>query len=137
MTESTADSEGRQSGEFTEEESRIHQAGFKVIFEGMQKGLGFDDACAGLQVVEPEMRRIIVSDYLKVTIAEQHFQAQRPLDEVAAELKVSVETVEAARAEMMREVEKAAIDHYRTTSSGAGFEPGTADGEDREENEDN
>jgi hypothetical protein len=120
MTENIADSEGRQSGEFTEEESKIHHAGFKVIFEGMQKGLGFDEACAGLEVVDPEMRRIIVDDYLKVTIAEQHFQAQRSLEEVAADLKVPAARVEAAKSEMMREVEKAAVDHYHRTSSGAG-----------------
>ena len=131
MTDNIADSEGRQSGEFTEEEAKIHHAGFKIIFEGMQKGLSFDDACAGLEVVDPEMRQIIIDDYLKVTIAEQHFQAQRPLEEVAKDLKVPLERIEAARAQMMLEVEKAAIDHYHKTSSAAGPEAAEA-GEDQE-----
>ena len=117
MTSNIADSEGRQSGEFTEEEGKIHQAGFKVIFEGIQKGMGFDDACAGLQVVDPELRAIIIDDYLKVTIAEQHFQAKRDLKDIALDLSIPVERVEAARAQMMAEVEKAAIDHYHRTSA--------------------
>lgn len=136
MTKNTADSDGRQSGEFTEEESKIHRAGFKVVFDGMQKGLGFDDACAGLQVVAPGMRQVIIDDYLKVTIAEQHFEAKRPLEEVAADLKLPVERVEAARADMMREVEKAAVDHYRKEGGGSGFEGEAAEGSppDKQEN---
>jgi len=35
MTDAIADSEGRRSGEFTEEESRIHHAGFRIISEGL------------------------------------------------------------------------------------------------------
>jgi hypothetical protein len=132
MTDNIADSEGRQSGEFTEEEAKIHHAGFKIIFEGMQKGLGFDDACAGLEVVDPEMRQIIIDDYLKVTIAEQHFQAQRDLKDVALDLSIPLERVEAAKGQMMAEVEKAAIDHYHKTSSAAG-----ADAEGDQEKKDN
>jgi hypothetical protein len=70
------------------------------------------------------MRQVIIDDYLKVTIAERHFEAKRPLEEVAADLKLPFERVEAARADMMREVERAAIEHYRSTSSGAGLDPG-------------
>jgi hypothetical protein len=131
MTEDS-DSDGRQSGEFTEEESKIHHAGFKVIFDGMQKGFGFDEACAGLRIVDPVMRQIIIDDYLKVTIAEQHFQAERPLEEVAADLKIPAERAESVKADMMREVEKAAVDHYHSTSSGAGAGPEDSDAEARE-----
>jgi hypothetical protein len=136
MTENTADSDGRQSGEFTEEESRIHRAGFKVIFDGMQKGLGFDEACAGLQIVDPGMRQVIIDDYLKVSIAEQHFQAQAPLGEVAADLKIPVERVESAKAAMMREVEKAAVEHYRKEGGGSDFGGVAAEGAppDKQEN---
>jgi hypothetical protein len=129
MTDNIADSEGRQSGEFTEEEAKVHHAGFKIIFEGMQRGLSFDDACAGLKVVDPVMRQIIVDDYLKVTIAEQHFEAKRDLKDVALDLSIPLERVEAAKGQMMAEVEKAAIDHYHKTSSDAG--PEAAAGEDQ------
>lgn len=125
----TSDRDGRGAGEFSEEEGRIHQAGFRIIHDGMKKGLSFDDACAGLQVVDPELRRVIVDDYLKVTIAERHFQGKEPLEEVAADLKLPLERVETARAEMLHEVQKAAAEVYKKQAGEAGFDMGEVGGE--------
>ena len=121
--------QGRQAGEFTEEESRVHHAGFKIIMEGLEQGLTFDEACQGLQVVDPEMRRIIISDYLKVTIAERHFQAKESLEDVAAHLRCGVETVEKAKEEMVREVQEAAHEYYKKQAgSGTPGESGGTEG---------
>ena len=117
--------QGRQAGEFTEEESRVHHAGFKIILKGLEEGLTFDEACKGLQIVDPEMRRIIISDYLKVTIAERHFQAKESIEDVAAHLRCTVETVEKARDEMVREVQEAAHQYYKK-QAGAGEEEGAS-----------
>ena len=109
----SSDSDGRQAGEFTEEESRVHHAGFKIIFDGMEKGLGFDEACAGLDVVDPGMRGVIIDDYLKVTIAERHFQGGEALEKVAESLRVPVERIASGKEEMLGEVRKAAVDVFR------------------------
>ena len=129
------ESDGRQAGEFTEEEGRIHQAGFTVIFSGMEKGLGFDEACSGLTMVDPEMRRVIIEDYLKVTIAERHFQDGRPLEEVAGTLKIPVERVAATKEGMLVEVQEAARAVYRAQAGGTDFDDLSApegDGEKKE-----
>ena len=129
------ENEGRQAGEFTEEEGRIHQAGFKVIHEGMSRGLGFDDACEGLKVVDPELRQVIVDDYLKVVIAEQHFQAGKTIEEVADLLRIPVTRVGTAKQEMLREVQQAAVDFYRNQAGEAGFDMkniGDSDPDERE-----
>lgn len=118
----------RQSGDFTEEEGRIHQAGFKVIHQGLSRGLSFDEACAGLQVVDPELRRVIIDDYLKVTIAERHFQSGESLEEVAGSLKVPVERVEEARQSMLLEVQQSAAQVYRKQAGDAGFDMEKLDG---------
>ncbi len=118
----------RESGGFTEEEGRIHKAGFKVIYNGMSRGLGFDDACAGLQVVDPELRQVIIDDYLKVTIAERHFQSGESLEEVARSLKIPLRRVEETRASMLREVQDAAAAVYRTQAGEAGFDMEKLDG---------
>jgi hypothetical protein len=117
-----SESDGRQADEFTEEEGRIHQAGFKVIFSGMEKGLGFDEACLGLTIVDPEMRHVIIEDYLKVTIAERHFQDSQPLEEVANTLKIPVERIATTREEMLREVQEAASAVYRSQAGTTGFD---------------
>lgn len=128
MEKKKSGSEGRpdSGGEFTDEESRIHQAGFKIIFDGLQKGLSFDGACSGLQVVDPVMRSVIMDDYLKVTIAERHFQEEKPLEEVAAELKLPVERVAEKKQEMLSEVQKAAVERFHQEAGTAVFD---ADGE--------
>jgi hypothetical protein len=122
-------SDGRQAGEFTDEESRIHRAGFKIIHDGLAGGLKFDDACAGLEVVDPEMRRVIIDDYLKMAIAEAHFQDKHPLEEVAVHLHCSIERLETARDDMMAEVREAAIAKYRKESAESGFDLGDMTGE--------
>ena len=117
-------SDGRHAGEFTEEESRIHHAGFKIIHDGLAAGLDFDTACAGLEVVSPEMRQVIIDDYLKLAIAEAHFQDKHPLEDVAAHLRCPVERLEAAKSEMMAEVRKVAIEQYKKESAESGFDMG-------------
>ena len=123
MSENSS-SDGRRAGEFTEEESRIHHAGFKIIHDGLAAGLDFDTACAGLEVVSPEMRRLIIDDYLKLAIAEAHFQDKHPLEDVAAHLHCTVERLETARDEMMAEVREAAIAKYKEESAESGFDMG-------------
>jgi hypothetical protein len=125
----SADHQGRQAGEFTEEEARVHQAGFKIIFDGMEKGLGFDEACAGLEVIDPGMRKIVIDDYLKVTIAERHFQKGEPLEDVAGSLRISPERLAATKEDMLREIRKAAVDVYRKESSDSGFDMEDVSGE--------
>ena len=74
-------------------------------------------------------KAVIVDDYLKITIAERHFQDEQPLEEVAAFLKIPVDRVEAAKESMLREVQKASLEVYRKQSSNAGFNMESVGGE--------
>lgn len=122
------DVDGRQSGDFTEEESRIHKAGFKIIFDSLARGLDFEQACAGLEVVDPEMRRVIIDDYVKVSIAEGHFDKKQSLEDIAASLRCPGDLVKKACGEMMEEVRIAAIDVYQKEAAAAESAPADADG---------
>lgn len=113
--------DGRQYGEFTEEEGKIHVAGIKIIHDGLAKGLGFVDACAGLEVIKPEMRQVVIDDYLKVTIAERHYQGSETLEEIAASLKISAERLEKTKVSMLAEVKEAAMEFYRKQAGDSGF----------------
>jgi hypothetical protein len=114
--------DGRQYGEFSEEEGKVHVAGIKILHDGMEKGLGFDEACAGLDVIDPSMRQIVMDDYLKVTIAERHFQGKEDLDKIAADLKVTEERLEEKKKSMLAEVKEAAVDFYRKQAGDSGFD---------------
>jgi hypothetical protein len=98
---------------FTPEEERLHVAGFAAIRDGLAAGLGFDKACERVEAPDADLRRIIIDDYLKVTIAERNFQGEESTSDIAASLGVSVERVEFARREMMAEVAAASVEVFR------------------------
>jgi hypothetical protein len=98
---------------FTPEEERQHVAGFAAIQDGLASGLGFEKACEKVEATDPDLRRIIIDDYLKVTIAQRNFQGQESTSDIAASLGISVERVEFARREMLAEVAAASVDVFR------------------------
>lgn len=100
-------------GAFSPQESREHEAGFEVIRAGLAAGLDFDAACARIEASDAELRRIIIDDYLKVTIAERHFQGRESTAAVASALRVPIERVERARQEMLSEVAAASVEVFR------------------------
>jgi hypothetical protein len=107
------------AGAFTAEEERLHAEGFAAINAAMAAGLGFDAACGRVEAADPELRRIIVDDFLKVTIAQRHFQGGQGTADVAAALGIAVERVEVARQQMLAEVAAASVDAFRRQSGQA------------------
>ncbi|MHB8834359.1 MAG: hypothetical protein ACYC9Y_01390 [Candidatus Methylomirabilia bacterium] len=109
----SANEEGAVFGGFTAEEERLHEAGFAAIRSGLAAGLDFEKACAGIEAADADLRRIIVDDFLKVTIAQRNFQGGESTTDIAATLGISVERVEFARREMLAEVAAASVDVFR------------------------
>lgn len=100
-------------GGFSEEDERVYNESMAVIRQGMEKGLGFDEACREITVQDPELRRLIMDDYLKVVIANLHFEGEMSVEEVAKKLKIPVERVLKARQEMIDEVRDRSIEYAR------------------------
>jgi len=109
----SASTDATTTGGFTPEEDRLHDAGFKTIRDGLAAGLAFDKACEGVEAAAAELRRIIVDDYLKVTIAQRNFQGGESTSVIAASLGITVERVEFTRREMLAEVAAASVDVFR------------------------
>lgn len=112
----SGDQDGRVTGGLSAEEDRLHDTGTAVIRAGLDAGLDFDAACARVVVEDAGLRRMIIDDFLKVAIAERHFQRGQGTEEVAAGLRIPVDRVNAARAEMLAEVASAAVDVFRRQS---------------------
>ena len=116
MSEATT---GGAAGGFTPEEHRAHDAGIAAIQAGLSAGESFDAACARVEATDPDLRRIIVDDFLKVVIAQRHFQGGESTEDVARALGISAERVEFARKEMLAEVAAASVDVFRRQSGEA------------------
>ena len=91
---------------FESEEDRAYRSSFAKIREGLEQGLGFDEACAGIDVEDELLRRQIIDDMLKVILAEEHFTRKVTLGELAQRLKVPEELLEKTKQSMLEEVEK-------------------------------
>jgi hypothetical protein len=109
----SASAEGPVSGGFTAEEAQLHEAGIAAIGAGLAAGLDFPKACEAVVASDPELRRVIIDDYLKVTIAQRHFQGSESTEAIAAALGISIVRVESARREMLAEVAAASVDVFR------------------------
>lgn len=91
---------------FESEEDRAYRTSFAQIRQGLENNLGFDEACAAIEVEDKDLRRQIIDDMLKLIIAEEHFAKKVPLEELAKRLKLQAESLEAVKEIMFEEVEK-------------------------------
>ncbi|MCC6347086.1 MAG: hypothetical protein IT388_07870 [Nitrospirales bacterium] len=107
--------------QYTEEESRIYDAAIARIREGMKNGLSFPEACASIAVEDAELKRLILDDALKIMIAEMHFGRELLLPQVAGILKVPLDRVTVAVAEMLDDVGITAAEQYRKENPDASF----------------
>ena len=98
-----------------------HEKAVAKIREGLDRGLGFDSACAEIEAESEGLKRQIIDDMLKVLIAEEHFNKNISLDDLATKLKISPERLETARAEMLEDVKNSSIKAFYK-----GLKPGNA-----------
>jgi deoxyhypusine synthase len=101
---------------FETETDKAYREAFARIREGLAKGLGFDSACNTIEVEDEELRKIIITDMLKVLIAEEHFANKVPLEDLASRLKVEPDRLELTRASMLDEVGDVPLKNYNTNS---------------------
>ncbi len=112
--------------DFSKEEEQIYEESITRIKEDLDSGLGFDEACSKLVVEDEEFKRLIIDDYLKMTIADLHFNKEQSTQEVADMLKIPETRIANARAEMLDEVLQASVDAYHTESGEAEGPTGNA-----------
>jgi hypothetical protein len=104
--------------EYTEEESRVYHETMKKIMEGLKSGLSFDEACSSAEVSDEQLRFFIQDDALKIVIADMHYTKGIPLEQIAEELKVQVDMLSRANAEMLQDIEITSMEIYRAQHPG-------------------
>jgi hypothetical protein len=104
--------------EYTEEESRIYHEAMNKIMEGLKSGLSFDESCSCAEVSDKQLRLFIQDDALKIVIADMHYTKGISLERIAEELKVEVDTLSRADAEMLQDIEITSSEIYRAQNPG-------------------
>ncbi len=88
----------------SEEEDKAYRKTIEMIRLNIANGVKFDLACEFVSVDNEELRQVIVSDALKIEIAELHYGKRFPMEEVSRKLGVSMERLLQANTEMIEDV---------------------------------
>lgn len=104
---------------FVSEVDKAYERAFAAIRQGLMEGLDFESAAAKVDVADPELRRVIVDDMLKVLIAESHFGRNQPLEALAQALGLPLDRLEKTKEIMFDEAARsAAADFGEGTPAG-------------------
>ena len=107
--------------EYTEEESRIYHDAMDRIMEALHNGMNFRDACGTADVGDEELKRFIEDDALKIMIADMHFKKGASFEEVADALKVPVDIIIKANAEMLEDISISTAEVFKAANPDAQF----------------
>lgn len=107
--------------EYTEEESRIYHDAMDRIMDALHNGMNFRDACGTTDVGDEELMRFIEDDALKIMIADMHFKKGASFEEVADALKVPVDIIIKANAEMLEDISISTAEVFKAANPDAQF----------------
>ncbi len=98
--------------EFTPEESAIYEDAVNKFREAIAAGKTLRQAYESYAVVDKELEALIQADFLKIMIAERHFDQQQSLEDVAKALDVSLDLVKDTHKRMLQEVGVTAANQF-------------------------
>ena len=90
--------------QFTAEEDRIYTEAVTRFREAVAAGKSLKQAFESHAVADKDLEKIIQADFLKIMIAERHFGAKQPLEQVAKDLGVQESLVKDTYGRMLQEV---------------------------------
>lgn len=87
------------------ETSKLYDVAIKTIKKQLASGKSFNEAIHSLKPINDALRSIIIDDFLKNIIVDQHFNKGRGLDDLALILDVSYEKLTLCRETIIEELE--------------------------------
>ncbi|MBF0096876.1 MAG: hypothetical protein HQM04_01140 [Magnetococcales bacterium] len=97
---------------FSEDQDLLHARAMDFLKKKIKKGESWKTATAELTIADETFKAVILDDFLKITLAERHFQGKEEIKSIARLLQVPVELLEAVKGAMIREVRDASIEAY-------------------------
>jgi hypothetical protein len=90
--------------QFTPEEDKLYVEAVSRYREAIEAGKTLRQAYESYSIDNKELAALIQADFLKIMIAERHFDQRQSLDEVAKALAVSPDLVKDTHKRMLQEV---------------------------------
>jgi hypothetical protein len=98
--------------EFTPEEDAIYVEAISTYREAIEAGKTLRQAYESHAIADKELESLIQADFLKIMIAERHFEKRQSLDEVARDLAISPDLVRDTHKRMLQEVGVTAANQF-------------------------
>ena len=98
--------------EFTPEESAIYDEAVNKFREAITAGKTLRQAYESYAIADKDLEKLIQVDFLKILIAERHFDKRQPLEEIAKALDVSPSLIKETHARMLQEVGVTAANQF-------------------------
>ena len=90
--------------EFTPEEDKLYMEAVGKYREAIEAGKTLRQAYESYSIADKELESFIQVDFLKIMIAERHFEQRKSLEEVASALGISPDLVKDTHKRMLQEV---------------------------------
>lgn len=98
--------------EFTPEEDRIYTEAVTKYREAIAAGKTLKQAYESAAITDTALEKMIQADFLKIMIAERHFNQKQPLETIAKDLGVSMDLVKGTYGRMLQEVGVSAANQF-------------------------
>ena len=102
--------------QFDAEQDRIHREALVFLKGQLDAGRPWKAAASALKVRDEQFKAVILDDFLKITLAERHFQGGEGLKKIAGALKVPMDLLIALKQSMIDEVTAASVQAYHMSS---------------------
>ncbi|MEO5377957.1 MAG: hypothetical protein H7832_09285 [Magnetococcus sp. DMHC-6] len=102
---------------FSPEDDQIYDAEMAKIRQQVENGTPWSQIVTQCQVVDKELRAIILDDFLKMTLATRHFQGGESIKQVAKLLQIPFKELLILKENMLQEVQQAAVKVYHLSTA--------------------
>lgn len=105
--------DGLSDDAFVTKEDKKYKETVEKIKDAVKNGLGFDQACASVNIEDAGLKKTIIDDALKVLLADMYFMQKMSTDKIAEILKIPIERITSARENMLEEIKETAVKTFR------------------------
>lgn len=105
---------------FSQEDDQIHAQGLAHIRDQLKAGVAWSRIREELPVADPELKRIILDDFVKMEVAQRHFNGGESLKQIAKTLRLTLDEMIAIKKSMVEEVTQASVKAYHVTKQKSG-----------------
>lgn len=107
---------------FSKEDDHIYDTAMIQISKEIESGKTLEQIAKNLKIGDQQLKGIIVDDYIKITLAEEHFKNGKSLKSIAKSIGVSHSALIKTKKSMIAEVQQTSVKAFHKAKLGGEFD---------------